>query len=269
MIGGNIDFGGLKSVEVYDTTNDTWTTLADMPTKRWGLSAVALKGKIYVIGGVTVGSVPTVYGSVEVYDPQTNSWATKSSLPTARYSLTSCALDGNIYAIGGWLQSESPGPIYDKLEMYNPERDEWSIENPLPVARAGLASIVLDGKIFVYGGSRTNHPLIGTSAIYELSPSSLAVEEEKVLPTEVSLEQNYPNPFNPSTTIRYTLPIRGHVTLNVFNTLGQQVAELVNGDIDAGTHDVKFDGAWLASGVYFYRMQAGSYVEAKKLMLLR
>jgi len=89
--------------------------------------------------------------------------------------------------------------------------------------------------------------------------------------TEVSrwwhLDQNYPNPFNPSTTIRYALPHRSHVTLTVFNTLGQKVAELVTGDIDSGYHEIQFNANNLASGVYFYRIQAGSYVETKKLLL--
>jgi N-acetylneuraminic acid mutarotase len=267
-IGGNIDASGLQTVEVYDTTNDTWTALADMPTRRWGHSAVALHGKIYVVGGVSFGSVTTVYASVEVYDPQKDSWTTNSGMPTARYNLTCCALDSSIFAIGGWYNSGS-GPIYDKVEIYNPESDKWNTENPLPVARAGLASIVLDGKISVYGGSRTNHPLIGTSAIYEFSTISSDVEGEKILPTEVSLEQNYPNPFNPSTTIRYALPIRAHVTVNVFNTLGQHIVELVNGDIDSGTHDVKFDGTRLASGVYYYRLIAGAHVDSKKLLLMK
>ena len=83
----------------------------------------------------------------------------------------------------------------------------------------------------------------------------------------IALGQNYPNPFNPSTTIRYGLPNRSHVTLTVFNTLGQQVAQLVNGDMEAGYHEVKFDASKLASGVYLYRMQAGSYVETRKLLL--
>jgi hypothetical protein len=84
-----------------------------------------------------------------------------------------------------------------------------------------------------------------------------------------SLSQNYPNPFNPSTTIRYSLPLRSHVTLTVFNTLGQQVAVVVNGNIDAGYHEIQFNATNLASGVYFYRIQAGSFVETKRLMLLR
>jgi N-acetylneuraminic acid mutarotase len=266
-IGGNFDAGGLKTVEVYNTTNDTWTQLADMPTKRWGHSAVALNGKIYVFGGVTFGSVTTVYASVEVYDPQTNSWTTKSSMPTARYNLTCRLLGSNVYAIGGWYNSDS-GPIYNKVEIYNPERDEWNTENPLPVARAGLASIVLDGKIYVYGGSRTNHPLIGTSAIYEFSSIS-EVEEERVLPTEFSLEQNYPNPFNPSTQIRFTLKGSGFTSLKVYDLLGRQVATLVNEEKPTGSYEFTFDASRLASGVYIYRMQAGSFVQTKKLVVVK
>ena len=102
------------------------------------------------------------------------------------------------------------------------------------------------------------------------------------LPKQFDLHQNYPNPFNPSTTIQYTLPHHSHVILTVFNTLGQQVATLVNADIDAGYHEVRFDASGLASGVYFYRMQAGSpstgsgpratssgFVDTKKLVLVR
>jgi hypothetical protein len=87
--------------------------------------------------------------------------------------------------------------------------------------------------------------------------------------TNVQLGQNYPNPFNPTTTIRYALTSRSHVTLSVFNTLGQQVATLVNESQDGGYHDVRFDGSGLASGVYFYQIVAGTYVATKKLVILR
>jgi photosystem II stability/assembly factor-like uncharacterized protein len=88
------------------------------------------------------------------------------------------------------------------------------------------------------------------------------------LPSQFVLEQNYPNPFNPSTTIRYSLPSRSHVTMTVFNTLGQQVAELVNREVDPGSHDVKFDGSNIASGIYFYRIRAGSFVQTRKLVVI-
>jgi hypothetical protein len=89
------------------------------------------------------------------------------------------------------------------------------------------------------------------------------------LPLAYELEQNYPNPFNPSTTIRFAIPARSHVTLSVFNILGQVVAELVNGDVDPGGHEVKFDGGNLSSGVYFYSLHAGSFMQTKKLLILR
>jgi hypothetical protein len=88
------------------------------------------------------------------------------------------------------------------------------------------------------------------------------------LPAEFLLRQNYPNPFNPSTTIRYELPKTSHVSLNVYDVLGREVSVLVNERKDAGVHEVKFEGANLASGVYFYRLQAGDFVSVKKLLLL-
>ena len=89
------------------------------------------------------------------------------------------------------------------------------------------------------------------------------------VPASFALAQNYPNPFNPSTTIRYALARRTDVKLTVFNTLGQLVVILVNGEVEAGYHEVQFDGAALASGVYFYRLQAGDFVETKRLMVLK
>jgi D-alanyl-D-alanine carboxypeptidase len=94
-------------------------------------------------------------------------------------------------------------------------------------------------------------------------------EEKKGLPTSYALEQNYPNPFNPATTIRYSMPHRSHVTLTVFNPLGQQLATLVNREIEAGYHEIQFDALGLASGVYFYRLRAGDFAQTRKLLLLR
>jgi photosystem II stability/assembly factor-like uncharacterized protein len=91
----------------------------------------------------------------------------------------------------------------------------------------------------------------------------------KEAPVQYELAQNYPNPFNPSTTIRYALPARSHVTLTVFNTLGQSVATLVNEDQDGGYHTAEFNGSGLASGVYFYRLQAGEFGKSRRLVLLK
>ncbi|HUI09547.1 MAG TPA: FG-GAP-like repeat-containing protein [Bacteroidota bacterium] len=90
-----------------------------------------------------------------------------------------------------------------------------------------------------------------------------------LLPSRAALEQNFPNPFNPGTTIGYSLPQQSHVIISVHNTLGQQVAELVDGEVQAGYHEVRFDASNLASGIYFYRMRAGSFVQSRKLLLIR
>jgi hypothetical protein len=89
------------------------------------------------------------------------------------------------------------------------------------------------------------------------------------LPTVYSLSQNYPNPFNPTTSIRFGLPKAGDVSLVVYDILGRKVTELIHGNLTAGYHTVNFNASNLASGVYFYRIQAGDFVSVKKLMLLK
>ncbi len=105
-----------------------------------------------------------------------------------------------------------------------------------------------------------------------LQPDSLfvdAVDVQSKTPTSFALNQNYPNPFNPTTTITYTLPTRIHVSLSVFNVLGEEVAQLVNGNQPEGEHLAEFNAGHLPSGVYFLRLTAGTYQETKRMILLR
>jgi hypothetical protein len=106
--------------------------------------------------------------------------------------------------------------------------------------------------------------------IRPISEMITSVEEFSAdLPTYFGLDQNYPNPFNPSTTIRFELPRASLVNLTVFDILGRQVSRLVNERRNAGVYEVKFDGSNLASGVYFYRLQAGNFVQSKRFLLLK
>jgi hypothetical protein len=89
------------------------------------------------------------------------------------------------------------------------------------------------------------------------------------VPATFALDQNYPNPFNPSTTIRYGLPYKSNTTLTVFSPLGQQVAVFQEGEQEAGYHEITLDASGLSSGTYFYRLQAGDFVQTRKLLLLR
>ncbi len=101
----------------------------------------------------------------------------------------------------------------------------------------------------------------------DFDPTNVADGEG--LPEQFTLFQNYPNPFNPSTTIRYSIPERIHVVINVYNTLGQEVARLVDEELEAGYHELIFDAAHLPSGMYIYRLQAGDYINNKKLIFLK
>ena len=111
---------------------------------------------------------------------------------------------------------------------------------------------------------------ITSADVYEFAGTLNSVAAASV-PLQFSLAQNYPNPFNPVTTIGYRVSGLGSswVRLAVYDILGREVSVLVNERREAGVHEVKFDGAGLASGVYFYRLQAGSFMETKKLLLLR
>jgi hypothetical protein len=102
----------------------------------------------------------------------------------------------------------------------------------------------------------------------KVTPLPTAVSGNE-LPVILSLGQNYPNPFNPGTTINYQLRTQSHITLKVFDLLGKEVATLVNGIEQPGYRSVYFDASNLESGVYYYRLQAGSYTETKKFILLR
>ena len=95
------------------------------------------------------------------------------------------------------------------------------------------------------------------------------IDNEIQLPTEYSISQNYPNPFNPSTVIEFALPTSGNVSLKVFNSIGEEVAELVNKELNAGYHSVNFNSSNLSSGIYFYRISSGTFVQTNKMILLR
>ncbi len=97
----------------------------------------------------------------------------------------------------------------------------------------------------------------------------VSIEEELYLPKEFSLSQNYPNPFNPTTSIQYAVGSEQFVTLKVYDVLGDEIEALVNEEKAVGSYEIEFNGKGLPSGIYFYQLKADSYIETKKMFLLK
>jgi hypothetical protein len=131
-------------------------------------------------------------------------------------------------------------------------------------ATNGTRSYVYNGSSWVGVGYNLRVRAIVTSGA---GPSS--VETAEGTPERYELLQNYPNPFNPTTTIGFSIPVQNRVTLKIFNLLGQEVETLINDDYAAGKYRVQWQPVGLATGTYFYRLQAGSYTESRRLLLLK
>ena len=101
-------------------------------------------------------------------------------------------------------------------------------------------------------------------------PSATGVsEEEGLTPGKYILEQNFPNPFNPSTTINFSIPQKNFVSLRVFNIIGEEVSTLINEEKDAGSYHIKFNALNIPSGIYFYKITAGSFSATRKMILIK
>ena len=134
--------------------------------------------------------------------------------------------------------------------------DKWILKSIIPSAYVDLSLLGVD-PLFI-AGVRT-----------EITEIFLDVEVSTELPTDIYLDQNYPNPFNPSTNIRYSVPQTTNVVIKVFDILGKEIETLVNEEKPIGTYEIIWNADNLPSGIYFYRLQAGSFVETKKMVLMK
>jgi N-acetylneuraminic acid mutarotase len=140
------------------TTENSWTTMADMPTSRLGPGVAVVNGKIYVIGGTGGGGY---LNTNEEYDPATNTWVTKKPMPTPRAGFAIAVYKNKIYCIGG-----GPGndwtvgfeEVTRMNEVYDPLTDTWETKTPMPTARKFLCANVVGGKIYLIGGSKPFNP---------------------------------------------------------------------------------------------------------------
>jgi hypothetical protein len=137
-----------------------------------------------------------------------------------------------------------------------------------------ITYLSLDGTILavsqpdtLYAGGSAE--VTGLDYSYPSSPSTDVRQASPALPAGYALSQNYPNPFNPSTMITFSIPAAGHVKLTVYDVLGREVASLVDRQMAPGSYEASFDAAGLPSGLYIYRIVAGSYVETRKMNVVK
>ncbi len=163
-----------------------------------------------------------------------------------------------------WLQDEdvySPG--YGKALARLTSENGWEFYT-YPLIDPNIKCITMDD---------SNHLWIGTeSGLIEMIDSTLTdiyIETDVHNQHNYMLDQNYPNPFNPVTNVEFVIPRPGFVTLKVYDVLGNQIETLVNEEKTSGTYNIKFDGSSLASGIYFYVLRSGDFVQSKKMLLMK
>ena len=143
--------------------------------------------------------------------------------------------------------------------------DGWTADGIL------IDTLVYDGGsefLFVGAGNINFIPLF-EGVVFFGDPALSAEEPVNTRPDIYALSQNYPNPFNPTTEIAFDLPNKTDVKLSIFNILGQKVATLVDKNMSAGSYTVEWDASEAATGVYFYKLEADSFTETRKMMLLK
>jgi len=145
------------------------------------------------------------------------------------------------------------GMFYDAIN-FNQDLSSWCV-----------SQITEEPTDFSAGSSLTPEHL----PVWGSCPTTSISDSETEFPASFILRQNYPNPFNPSTLIEFGLPEASHVQLAVFDMTGRRVALLENGFRSAGWHQISFDAAGLASGLYIYRIQSGEFAETRKMMLVK
>lgn len=277
-------FGGFTANGRFD---DTWSfdvnsliwqdrTNSVHPPKRCLHSAVYASdlGRFIIYGGQDAGPLDDIWQcTLSSYQ-----WAniTPQIKPPARFWNTMIYYAGGNIIIFGGLGTSARNDMW----KYRMSAGVWEYINPgatVPAARWGHTGIYIptEDRMIIFGGEGDS--LYKDTWQYS-NVSAIGIEPiSNIIPQEYELEQNYPNPFNPATKIRFKIPndksaVEGQMSntkLEVFDVKGKLIIVSINEILQAGEYEVGFDGSGLPSGVYFYRLSSGSYVQTQKMILLK
>ena len=276
-VGGAYDYITIK----YNTAGVIqWSVIYASSANSGSINSIAVgktSGNVYVTGNSpnSGASAYNDYCTIKYNSAGAEQWVQRfnnSNPLSSNHYAYSMAIDTmeNVYVTG-----DSPlggeGSDIVTIKYNTGGTQQWMARYNGPVNQADVGNnlkVDAAGNVYVAGysyGSSTNTDLV----TIKYSQSTAVNPISSIVPDKYSLSQNFPNPFNPSTKINFEIPTSGNAVLKIFNSLGKEVSTIVNERLIAGKYSVTFNAAALSSGIYFYTLQAGEFVETKKMLLIK
>ncbi|MBZ0181343.1 MAG: T9SS type A sorting domain-containing protein [Melioribacteraceae bacterium] len=281
---GEDDFG---AVYTYRYENGEWkyesriTVNSPYLEQQFGTKVLLDGDELFISEPAGIAWWNTYSGSVYVYKREDNTWKLKQTIhekelaSSSRFGAGLAKYGDSLFVGAPYSVSVDPNVHTGVVFMYTKQGDDWVREKIFYPEDGDESSffgeeIEVNENFIAIGAPEYRISGISKGAVYVFPKSATSVEAEKGLnPSEFVLEQNYPNPFNPTTSIEYTIPSNEYVTLKVYDILGNEVATIVNEQKQAGTFEVNFNAGNLSSGLYIYKIQAGTHSQVRKMLLLK
>ncbi len=274
IIGGNPYFENEydnKYIEKYDLItgevtvgNDDLGTATSLPSLQMTVKVDSL---IYIFGGFNV----IVRDRIYKYNMNTDSLIqldARLSTPRVGGAAVLDTIRNYIYVIGGFNESNTALGIVEVFDIYSESMINYFSIPDMNIARSRFSAEIVDDEIIVSGGYNSSSEVERTFEIFDIS--DVTGLESVALNPKFELYKNYPNPFNPSTKIRYEISEQTNVTLEIFDVTGRRIAVLVDKTQPRGIYEATFKADNnLASGIYFYKLQAGNFSKTEKMLLLK
>jgi hypothetical protein len=231
------------------------------------IMTVAAKDHIYLFGGVLNHLIVNTINKFDVPNKKLFLLSQKMMYPRAGGCAVYNPYYDKIFVVGGYDELNSALPNVEVIQFYPDGTINISDGPPLKIARKYPMVISYENKIYVFGGFDKYNQVVRDIEVYEDTGTTSV--SQNIMPKEYALFQNYPNPFNPTTNIMFDLPKESYVSLKIYNVLGKEVATLVDNIMPAGHKEILFDASRYASGMYIYKLKAGSFVQVKKMLLMK
>ncbi len=267
VVGGNSPNQN-RTCEIYNPTNDTWVFTDSLNEARASSASILLpNGNVFISGGSSNEK------SCELYDVTEKKWSYVGDMNSGRseHQIYYLEKTDQLLIMGGNNRHNG----YDDWELYDPINFTTIGYGIFPMRKIFSRDNTIklnDGRILIAGGMEfesVGMPYLWSSKSCQILDYLTSVKEIQSIPGGFELSQNYPNPFNPATSINFYLPNSGFVNLSIYNILGQEVANLVNSYKASGNYTINWNAGNLSSGIYLYRLETGSQIITKKMLLIK